>query len=78
MCEGQSEEGRDPAGPPPLYKTTIVIWSEFPGEDVELERLAREATSGDAYCSRYRSERVSEPSGDPAWDGTDFFAKGGD
>lgn len=41
--------------PGPLHKTTVVIWSEFPDDQGELERLAREATSGDAYCSRYRS-----------------------
>jgi hypothetical protein len=62
--------------PGPLRKTTVVIWSEFSGDQVELEQLAREATSGEAYCSRYRSERVLDPSGDPAWDGTDFFEKG--
>ena len=64
------------AAPRPLHKTTIVIWSEFAGDLVELERLAREATSGEAYCSRYHSERVLDPSCDPAWDGTDFFGKG--
>ncbi|MBS1895450.1 MAG: hypothetical protein JST59_29475 [Actinobacteria bacterium] len=70
----------EPGGsvPRPLFKTTIVIWSEYPGEEVELEYLAREASVGDAYCSRYRSEWVREPRGDPAWDGTDFFAEGAD
>lgn len=71
-------DGERASAPRPLHKTTIVIWSEYPGECVELEHLAREATSGDAYCSRYGSELVSEPAGDPAWDGTDFFAIGGD
>ncbi len=74
MCSGGSVNGAgDPAGPS-LYKTTIVIWSEFSGESAELEHLAREATSGDAYCSRYRSEHVETPESDPAWDGTEFFA----
>lgn len=61
--------------PPPgqLHKTTIVIWAEFPGDQVELEDLAHEATSGDAYCSRYRSELIPRPERDPAWDGTEFF-----
>lgn len=68
---------RGGGAPGPLFKTMIVIWSEFRGEQVDLDLLAREATSGDAYCSRYRSERVPDPSGDPAWDGTDFFANGG-
>ena len=37
----------------PLFKTTIVIWSEF--ESDSIEHLAREATSGDAYARRRRS-----------------------
>ena len=47
-----------------LYKTTIVIWSEYPGDQVELEDLAREATMGDAYCSKQESVRVEN--NDPA------------
>jgi hypothetical protein len=73
MCEGTSRKGRDDGSSPPLYKTTAIIWSEFSGEEVELEHLAREATNGEAYCSRYRSERVGRPESDPAWDGTEFF-----
>lgn len=73
MREGASGKGRDDVSPPPLYKTTAIIWSEFSGEEVELEHLAREATDGEAYCSGYRSERVEKPESDPAWDGTEFF-----
>jgi hypothetical protein len=57
----------------PLYKTTIVIWSQYPGDDVELSDLAREAEQGDAYCSRQESERIEDPRSDPGWDGTEFF-----
>ena len=57
-----------------LYKTTVVIWSEYDGTALELDSLAREAISGDAYCSRYRSVPVVDPSADPDWDGTEFFA----
>ena len=57
----------------PLYKTTVVIWSEYDGEKVELSSLAHEAESGDAYCSRYGSELISDPATDEAWDGTEFF-----
>ena len=71
-------EAASVATPGPLHKTTIVIWSELPGDQVELERLGREASSGDAYCSRYRSELVERPERDPAWDGTDFFGTGGE
>jgi hypothetical protein len=56
-----------------LYKSTIVIWSEYDGTSVELSTLAREAETGDAYCSASRSELVQEPSADADWDGTEFF-----
>lgn len=62
----------------PLWKTTVVIWSEYNGELVELETLAREATSGsEAYCARYRSKLVDDPAKDEAWDGTEFFDEPG-
>jgi hypothetical protein len=35
--------------------------------------LARQAESGDAYCSTMTSALVVEPELDPAWDGTEFF-----
>lgn len=57
----------------PLFKTTIVIWSEYDGTSVEMSSLTREAEVGDAYCSQYRSELVQEPDKDPAWDQTEFF-----
>jgi hypothetical protein len=57
-----------------LYKTMVVIWTrDDPVHQMELSALAREAETGDAYCSRYRAEWVADPTGDPAWDGTDFF-----
>ena len=59
--------------PKKLFKTTIVIWSEYDTTEVELEDLAREASSGDAYCSRYRSVAVEAPATDPDFDDTEFF-----
>jgi hypothetical protein len=56
-----------------LYKTTIVIWSRDRGDATELSQLAREAESGDAYCSVYRSSLIADPGSDPDWDGTSFF-----
>lgn len=56
-----------------LYKTTIIIWSEYPGDAVELTDLAREADTGDAYCSHTESKLVENPQDDPDWDGTEFF-----
>lgn len=57
-----------------LFKTTIVIWSEFDGSSVEIENLAREAMNGEAYCSKSESVKVENPEQDPDWDGTEFFA----
>lgn len=57
----------------PLYKTTIVIWSDHPTDKYELVGLAREATSGSMYCSTQRSVLVQDPSTDDDWDGTEFF-----
>ena len=59
----------------PLYKTTIVIWSEFDPATVELSHLAREAESGETYCSKSRSTLVKNPTKDKEWDGTEFFGE---
>jgi hypothetical protein len=56
-----------------LYKTTIVIWSEYEGDKVELVDLARAATNGDAYCSQQFSILVN-PEDDADWDGNEFFS----
>lgn len=65
----------EPAGGPgPLHKTTIVIWSAYPGTSVELADLAADAVNGSAYCSRAESVPVGNPVADPDWDGTDFFS----
>lgn len=59
----------------PLYKTTAVIWSEFdPSGKIELSDLARRAEVDDCYCSKQVTELVKEPTKDPNWDGTEFFA----
>jgi hypothetical protein len=58
----------------PLFKTTIVIWSEWdPTLATTIADLAREAEDGDAYCSAMKSVRVADPTQDPDWDCTDFF-----
>jgi len=59
----------------PLYKTTIVIWSDFNPERTEIHALAHEAVSGDCYCSTRHDELVPDPSLDPEWDNNDFFAE---
>lgn len=77
-----SERPAPPPGdrPPPLFKTTVVIWSrEDPsgiGEpDEHLSMLAREAEVGSSYCSRETTERIEDPASDPDWDGTEFFGE---
>lgn len=60
--------------PDKLFKTTIIVWSEYSGTSVELEDLARDATNGDAYCSKQTSEEVN-PLLDEDWDGTEFFGE---
>lgn len=56
-----------------LYKTTIVIWSEYDGSTVEIDDLARDAMRGDSYCSRSTTVLVEDVSDDPDWDDTEFF-----
>jgi hypothetical protein len=57
----------------PLYKTTIVIWTEDDPEELELEDLAREATSGCGFCSKQETVKVEDPDGDPEFDCGEFF-----
>ena len=59
-----------------LFKTTIVIWSEYnPSADsvTELSDFARDAESGESYCSKFDTEFVHAHENDPDWDGTEFF-----
>jgi len=60
-----------------LFKTTIVIWSEYDSEagHVELADLALDATDGQSYCSSMTKTKVEDPSKDPDWDGTEFFGE---
>lgn len=64
----------------PLFKTTVIIWTEYDPHKTELlyhedglEFLMREASSGNGYCSNAGTIEVIEPTQDPDWDGTDFF-----
>lgn len=59
---------------PKLYKTTIVIWSEYnPTFQVEIDELARDAVSGESYCSSAETVLVADVTKDPDWDDTEFF-----
>lgn len=59
----------------PLFKTTLVIWTEADPSEMEIVALAQEATDGTAYCSVDKREKVEDPAKDPAWDSTDFFGE---
>lgn len=56
-----------------LFKTTIVVWSEYDTSTTDLEDIAREAVRGEAYCSKQSCEQVKNPTKDKDWDGTEFF-----
>jgi hypothetical protein len=56
-----------------LYKTTIVIWSEWDTSDTELDVIGWEAMQGDAYCSIFNTTYVKDPKQDPLWEETEFF-----
>jgi len=58
-----------------LWKTTIVIWSEYDPRSVELVNLARAATDGPAYCSFLSSKLVENPGQDEYYDGASFFSE---
>ena len=58
-----------------LYKTTIVIWSDFEPSNVEIDDLAREAVVGESYCSVRRDVLVRDTTTAPEWDGTEFFGE---
>lgn len=49
------------AGPRKLWKTEIVIWSEFDPQKVPPGRLVSEAEEGVAYMSKCHSEQLSNP-----------------
>lgn len=56
-----------------LWKTQIIIWSDYDSRAVEIEDLAREATRGDSYCSRSVSTLIEDPQKDKDWVETEFF-----
>ena len=62
--------------PKTLYKTKIVIWSEFdPNGNMELDELARDAMVGESYCSEQSTTKVDDVDNDDDWDGTEFFGE---
>jgi len=56
-----------------LWKSTIVIWSNFDPSETDIEDLAREALAGDVHCSQHKVEFVDDLDSDPDWDGESEF-----
>lgn len=56
--------------PEGLYKTTVVIWTEFEPSGLEIDDLAREAIVGEAFCSEQSVVYVQDESQFPD---TEFF-----
>ena len=59
--------------PKQLWLSQVEIWTAYDPEDMELEDLAREATSGNAYCPLNQAILVTNPDEFPA---TEFFDDG--
>ena len=56
--------------PDALYKTTIVIWTDWAPLHMEIDELAREAVMGDAFCAETDTEYVTDHTQFPV---TEFF-----
>jgi len=56
-----------------LFKTTIVIWSDYDPKNMEVDALASDAMDGQSYCSQQKTEEIKDVENDPDWDGTEFF-----
>ena len=56
--------------PKKLYKTTIVIWTEYNTDCWGINALAEEAVSGNAYCDIQDCDEVTDVSQFPD---TEFF-----
>jgi hypothetical protein len=70
MPEGFAVSEVHPDAPAQLYKTTIVIWTEYNPEGADPEQLARDADVGDGFCSTQQTELVTDQRQFPD---TDFF-----
>lgn len=61
------------AAPKQLWKTEIVIWSDFDPQKVSVSRLAQEGEDGAAYIGKAHSELVAGWQHDPDAPSDDFF-----
>ena len=57
--------------PKSLYKTTLVVWSNFDPKEVSANNLVKD--SSNSYIS-YRNTRIlHDPEQDPHWDHNNHF-----
>jgi len=61
------------AGPRQLWKTEIVIWTDYDPQKVPLSRLVAEGEGGTAYISKGHSELVASPYQQDDGPPEDFF-----
>jgi hypothetical protein len=60
----------------PLYKTTIVVWSDFDPSGVSAIDLMNDIGDnefGRVYISYRNSREMVDPQTDPHWDNTEHF-----
>lgn len=62
-------------GPRKLWRTEIVIWTEFDPRKVEVSALAREGEVGNGYIAKAHSELVSNPYAQEDGPPEDLFAE---
>lgn len=58
-----------------LYKTTMVIWSDYDPGCMEINAIAQEAVDGDMYCSVQKTEFIKDPTKDKQFDDCEFFGE---
>jgi len=56
-----------------LYKTTVLVWTEYDPFGVPPHRLVYDATFGDGYLSGKSTKLVENPLEDPEFEGMEFF-----
>lgn len=59
--------------PTKLWKTTLMIWSDYNPSDLKISDLAREAECGDSFCNSREDELITDPTQFPE---TEFFDDG--
>jgi hypothetical protein len=59
--------------PKELYKTTMVIWTDYDPGEMDIDVLARESINGDGFCSHMGTELVTDKS---LYPDTEFFNDG--